>query len=161
MKRIISVLIILFALCGCTKGRADVDPVTRGISFSCDATYYNETYECDCEIQKNGDTTISFNYPEEVKGLNFTFSRNGVAANYNGIEYINDKIVFENSVAGLIYEVLSTTDDVVFEKDDVFYTEGVTDNFEYRLELGATGLPIKITTKPDAAQVIFKNMKIK
>lgn len=160
MKRIFSVILVILLLCGCAKQESKVIPVTKGISFSCEATYYNETYECDCEIEKNGNTIICFNYPEQVKGLKFVFSENGVSANYNGIEYINDRIVFENSVAGLIYEVLSQTDGKVIEKNDVFYTEGVSGDFEYTLQLGATGLPIKITTRPDAARIVFKNVKI-
>ena len=48
----------------------------------------------------------------------------------------------------------------VFESDDVFYIEGVNNDFEYKLELGATGLPIKITTKPDIAKIEFRNVKI-
>lgn len=160
MKKVFSVILLLTMLCGC-KGKAKITPVTKGISFSCIATYYNETYECDCDIQKNGDTSVEFKSPADIEGLKFTFSKNGVSVNFKEIQYVSEKIVFENSVASLIYETLSKNQNEVFEQDDIFYTEGVNNDFEYKLQLGATGLPIKITTHPDIAQIEFKKVKIK
>ncbi len=159
MKRIFSVILVLLLLCGC-KNQTKITPLKTGITFSANATYYNETYECDCDIQKNGDMTVKFTYPTELEGLKFLFSKNGVSVNFKEIEYVSDKIVFENSVASLLYEVLSKDNTEVYERDDVFYFEGVNNDFEYRLEFGATGLPIKITTKPDIAKIEFKNVKI-
>lgn len=159
MKRVFSVILVLLLLCGC-KSQTKITPLKTGISFSANATYYNESYECDCDIQKNGDMTVAFSYPTEIEGLKFVFSKNGVSVNFKEIEYVSDKIVFENSVASLLYEVLSKDDIKVYERDDVFYFEGVNNDFEYKLEFGATGLPIKITTKPDVAKIEFKNVKI-
>ena len=48
----------------------------------------------------------------------------------------------------------------IYEYNDVFYFDGVNNDFEYRMEFGATGLPIKITTKPDVAKIEFRNVKI-
>ena len=104
--------------------------------------------------------TVNFTYPTEIEGLKFVFSKNGVSVNFKEIEYVSDKIVFENSVASLLYEVLSKDDTEIYERDDVFYFEGVNNDFEYRMEFGATGLPIKITTKPDIAKIEFRNVKI-
>ena len=160
MRKIFSVILLLIILCGC-KSTAKITPVTRDITFVCEANYYNETYKCKCDVEKNGDTTIEFTYPADIEGLRFAFSKNGVSVNYRELQYISEKIVFENSVASLINEALSLTDTEVFEENDVFYTEGVNNEFEYKLQLGATGLPIKITTRPDIAQIVFKKVKIK
>ena len=161
MKRVFSIVLVLLLLCGCSGEGIEVEPLTTDISFLCEATYYNEEYKCECTVLKNGDATINFTYPENVNGLTFKFTKNSVSANFNGVEYLNDKIVFENSVAQLIYDVLTNADGKVYEKGDVFYTEGVAGDYEYRLQLGATGLPIMITTRPDVAQVMFKKVKIK
>ena len=160
MKKVFSVILVLLLLCGC-KGKAKITPVTKGISFSCIATYYNETYECDCDVQKNGDTSVEFKSPADIEGLKFTFSKNGVSVNFKELQYVSEKIVFENSVSSLIYDVISESEKEVFVQDDVFYIEGVNNEFEYKLQLGATGLPIKITTRPDIAQIEFKKVKIK
>ena len=159
MKRAFSVILLLLLLCGC-KSQTKITPLKTGITFSANATYYNESYECDCDIQKNGDMTVKFTYPAEIEGLKFVFTQNGVSVNFKEIEYVSDKIVFENSVASLLYEVLSKNNTEVFESENVFYLEGANKDFEYKLELGATGLPIKITTKPDVAKIEFKNVKI-
>ncbi len=161
LKKIFSVILILALFTGCNGSNTKVKPILRGISFLCEVTYYNEVYEFEGDVQSNGDTVISFKSPSEIEGLKFSFTKNGVMANFNEIEYVSQNKVFENSAASFVYEVLWSADSEVLKEDDVFYTQGVTDEFEYRLELGQTGLPIKITTRPDAVCVIFKNVKIK
>ncbi len=160
MKRIFSVILVLLLLSGCGIVSTKVEPVTKGLTFSCDITYYNETYSCNGDIHKNGDMEIEFISPADLEGLKYTFTDKGVAVNFNEIEYISQKIVFESSAASFINEVLQNCDTTVMKHDDIFYTEGTTTDFEYKLELGATGLPIKITTRPDAVLVVFKNVKI-
>ncbi len=159
MKRIFSAVLILLLLCGCSN-KTEIKPVKTGILFSAIATYYNETYECNCDIQKNGDMTVEFTYPADIEGLKFKFSDNGVSVNFKEIEYVSEKIIFENSVASLIYEVMSGKSSEVYESEDVFYIEGVNNDFEYKLEIGATGLPIKITTRPDIAKIEFKKVTV-
>lgn len=159
MKRIFSVILVFLLLCGC-KSQTKITPLKTGITFSANATYYNETYECDCDIQKNGDMTVEFTYPAEIEGLKFVFTKNGISVNFKDIEYVSDNIVFENSVASLLHEVISKDNTEIYEHNDVFYFDGVNNDFEYRMEFGATGLPIKITTKPDVAKIEFRNVKI-
>jgi hypothetical protein len=159
LKRIFSVILVFLLLCGC-KSQTKITPLKTGITFSANATYYNETYECDCDIQKNGDMTVKFTYPAEIEGLKFVFTKNGISVNFKDIEYVSDNIVFENSVASLLHEVISKDNTEIYEYNDVFYFDGVNNDFEYRMEFGATGLPIKITTKPDVAKIEFRNVKI-
>jgi hypothetical protein len=159
LKRIFSVILVFLLLCGC-KNQTKITPLKTGITFSANATYYNETYECDCDIQKNGDMTVKFTYPAEIEGLKFVFTKNGISVNFKDIEYVSDNIVFENSVASLLHEVISKDNTEIYEYNDVFYFDGVNNDFEYRMEFGATGLPIKITTKPDVAKIEFRNVKI-
>jgi hypothetical protein len=147
-------------LAGCTPKKSSVKPILKGISFECDVTYYNENYCCKGDVEKNGNMIIEFVAPTELEGLKFTFSDNGVLANFNEIEYVASKMIFESSAASLINEAFRNTDSSVFKEDDTFFIEGVTDDFEYKLLLGGTGLPIKITTRPDVATVEFKNVKI-
>ncbi len=161
MKKIISLLSVLFFLTGCSAVHSKVKPVTSGISFSCEAVFYNEVFLIDGTVEKNGDTFIKFNSPAQIEGLKYTYTANGVSVNFNEVEYIADKKIFESSLSNFIYEVLKNKDTQVLIKDDVFFIKGKADNFEYKLELGATGLPIKLTTVSDAVVINFKNVRIK
>lgn len=161
LKRVFSVLLAVIMLSGCGGKSTQIEPVTKGILFGCEITYYNETYECDCEVQKNGEATFEFKYPSEIEGLKFLLSKNGVSAKYNEIEYINENKTFENSAAYLIWDVLANESGEVKSENDVFFIEGESKEYDYRLELGSTGLPIKLKTNPDIIQVTFKNVKIK
>lgn len=161
LKRVFSVLLAMLILSGCGGKSTRIEPVTKGISFSCEITYYNETYECDCEVQKNGEAIFEFKYPTEIEGLRFLFSKNGVSVKYNEIEYINENITFENTAAHLIWDVLANVNGKAISENDVFFIEGESKEYDYRLELGSTGLPIKLKTNPDIIEVTFKNVKIK
>lgn len=160
MKKILLILLSVLLVTGCNAKKSGIKPILKGISFECDVTYYNENYSCKGDVEKNGNMVIEFVAPSELEGLKFTFSENGVLANFNEIEYIASKMVFENSAASLISKVLGDSDSSVLKEDDTFFIEGVADDFEYKLILGGTGLPIKITTRPDVATIEFKNVKI-
>ena len=163
MKKAFSVLLLslLLLLVGCGTSKTKVKPITKGIAFTCDVTYYNESYVCKGETDQNGETVIEFLSPDDINGLKFHFTKSGVTTSFKDTEYKAPKIVFENSVATFINEVLTAENTAVFKENDVFYTDGVTDTFEYKLHLGGTGLPIKITTRPDAVEVVFREVKIK
>ena len=161
LKRVFSVLLVVIMLSGCSSKATKIETVTKGISFECEITYYNETYECDCVVQKNGEATFKFKYPTEIEGLEFLFSKNGVSAKYNEIEHINENETFRNTAAYLIWDVLSNASGEVKSENDVFFIEGESKEYDYRLELGATGLPIKLKTNPDIIDVTFKDVKIK
>lgn len=150
----------MLVLTACSPTVKNITPITKGITFSCEATYYNEIYECEVTVQKNGDTQITFKKPVEIESLTYSFSSNGVSAKLNDVEYINDKKVFEKSVANFIYEVMINSNTDVFSEDDVFYTEDKAAGYEYKMQIGQSGLPIKIITNSQAIIVIIKNAKI-
>ena len=58
MKKIISVsffILLALALCGCSGKKTDISPVTRGISFTAELTYYNECYLAEVKIAESGE----------------------------------------------------------------------------------------------------------
>ena len=118
MKKILLILLSVLLLAGCSPKKSSVKPILKGISFECDVTYYNENYSCKGDVEKNGNMIIEFVAPTELEGLKFTFSDNGVLANFNEIEYVASKMIFENSAASLINEALRNTDSSVFKGDD-------------------------------------------
>lgn len=161
MKRFVCLFLCLGFLVGCSDSHRAIEPLTRGIEFSAEIKYYNELYECDCQVNNSGEMNVEFRYPVELEGLKFTISDKGVSSEYRQLEYINQNSIFENTAAHLIWDVLVNSSDEVKSENDVFFLEGDSENFKYRLELGSSGLPIKLVTTPDIIEVVFKNVRIK
>ena len=100
---------------------------------------------CNVNIQKNGDTEILFSSPQELTGLKINYIGNNVTVNYDGIEYtsvIDD--LPQYSTSNIIYKIFSNNyNEVLFEEDNYFVKCKQGDT-EYKMYLGATGLPIEI-----------------
>ncbi len=145
----------LFFLCSCGTKTRKITPITKGINFESEISFYNETYKCNVNILKNGDTEIAFSFPEELSGLRINYSGKNVTVNYGGIEYTS---VIEGlpqySTSNIIYKIFSNNyTQVLYEEDNYFvkFKDGDTD---YKMYIGATGLPIEIKSP-------FFNAKIK
>lgn len=164
MKKIISALFVILTLSGCAS-TSKVKPQLRGITFSADITYYNESYEADVTVDKSLKTTVSFTSPDSLDGLVFEFSDDDVTVNYKGLSQKYDiDAIPEGIAATLLYEIIEDADDDdarVIEGKDTFYISGDTDGTEYRLYLGATGLPISAEDPRLGFKVNFKNVTLK
>ena len=68
-KAVISVLMLIVFLCGCGGKNKSATPVTKGVSFIADVTYYNECYTCDVAVDENGVMTATVTSPEELSGV--------------------------------------------------------------------------------------------
>ena len=160
MKKILCIVISLLFLCSCSSKTSNILPVTKGICFDAQISYYNEAYECKVNIAKNGDTEIAFLSPETLLGLKVTYSGNQITADYNGIKYT---YLAENlpqfSVSDTIYKIFSNTYDEISNKDDSYFVNYSNGDTEYKLYIGATGLPIKIESPYFIAEI--KNATIK
>lgn len=152
---------MILLLTGCNQLAKNITPHTRGITFNADISYYNENYECEVEIEQNGDTIISLTAPQDLKGLSFSYKGDQVLITYNGLEYKCDDFSPENSVADFIYSVFQCETNDVIKNDDNLYIEGKTQSQSYKLFIGATGLPLKITTVSGGYEIIIKNATIK
>lgn len=145
MKKILCSLFLVLTLCACTTKTEKITPVTKGITFFAEITYYNETYECNTEIKQNGDTTVTFSYPQDLSPLTIAYQGGEVTANYDGLEYSYSADGMPHySVSDVIYDVFSQNFDTVFEEDDNYYVEYRKDGNDVRLYIGSSGLPIKI-----------------
>ena len=154
-------MLLIFTLSGCNGIANNITPHTKGISFIAEVTYYNECYECDVAIEQNGDTVITLTQPDDIEGLTFNYKGNQVAISYKGLEYKTDLSSPENSVANFLYSVFQNPSKDVIKNNDNLYVEGKADSHSYKMFLGATGLPLKITTVSGSYEVIIKNATIK
>ena len=69
MKKIISVLsflVLAVSLCACGEKKPSVTPVTRGISFTAEVTYYNESCEVEVTVAKDGRTDMELISPDTI-----------------------------------------------------------------------------------------------
>lgn len=165
MKKIIWVLsLTVLFLCACGENKADITPVTIGISFTAELTYYNECYEADVTVAKNGETDMEITSPDTIKGLVFHFNGEKITAKYAGLEYKTDfKALPESACCTKLYEILKDTfreDISVTLEGNSYYILRDSADLSYKLCLGATGLPISAEEKSSGFTVNFKNVTI-
>lgn len=165
MKKIISLLLtalLVFSLSGCKSGQSEIRPITKGITFAAEITYYNEYCEGTVSVDENGKMNIEITFPDTVKGLTLTFDGGGIKAEYAGLEYEISSLP-EGIACGRLYEILEDTfsEDVKVTADgDESYIAGAAGDSEYRMYLGATGLPISAEDINGTFCVNFKNVTI-
>lgn len=151
----------VFLLCSCATKAEKIKPLTKGLQFTAQIKFYNEEYECDTIIKQNGDTEISFLSPQYLSGLKITYSAGGVTANYQGLEYKYESgSLPQYSISDTLYKILSYPYDTVIEQDDNYYVEYIEDNLNCKMQIGATGLPIKIEEKSSRFEILIKNPTI-
>lgn len=153
---------ILF-LCACGEKKIAVTPVTSGISFTAELTYYNECFEADVTVAKNGETDMEITSPDTIKGLVLHFNGEEITAKYAGLEYRADfKSLPEGACCARLYEILKDTfneDVTVNSEGNSYYIMRDSKDISYKLYLGATGLPISAEDN-SGFTVNFKNVTI-
>ncbi len=153
---------ILF-LCACGEKKIAVTPVTSGISFTAELTYYNECFEADVTVAKNGETDMEITSPDTIKGLVLHFNGKEITAKYAGLEYKADfKFLPEGACCARLYEILKDTfneDVTVNSEENSYYIMRDSKDISYKLYLGATGLPISAEDN-SGFTVNFKNVTI-
>ncbi len=158
MKKLLCVFLLLI-LTGCARA-SSITPITRNLSFTAEVTYYNEFYEISGEINQNGKMTLNFLEPEALKDIVFTITDNNIKAHFKGISY-NYNSPQQSDVISFIYNAFKEEAPTVYENDNDFFTKGKFDDFEYKLFIGQSGLPLKIIDSSGRFNVIFKNPSIK
>lgn len=158
MKKLLSIFSLLL-LVGCTTA-SEVKPVNRNVSFTCEMTYYNEYYELSCEIDENGNMEIGFIQPKELSDLTFKIENGEIKSEFKGISFdFSDP--HKTAFIDFIYTVFKADNPAVYEKDDEFFIKGNYDGGEFKMFLGASGLPIKIIDSSGRFQILIKNPTIK
>lgn len=165
MKKFTALIIaavMLFSFSACNRKRSDILPLTAGISFDCEITYYNECYEAAAKVTEDGEMSCEITAPDTLKGLKFSFSGDDVTAEYNGLEYKNDISSLPQGAAFTsLYQILRTAEKAeVISDDDKYYVRGNAGNLHFKLFLGATGLPIYAEDPDSGLEISFKNMTV-
>ncbi len=157
MKKLFCVAMCLF-LAGCSTS-TDIKPVTRGISFTAEMTYYNEYYEMSVDIKHNGNAVISLTHPEELQGLVFNVTNSSLTADFSGIKIETDDS-YKTAAVNFLYSAFKKEEQKVYKNDNRFFTKGECDGGEYTMYIAETGLPLKICDSADRFEIIIKNLKL-
>ncbi len=161
MKKIVSVLLVLFLLCSCSGGK-EIEPQLRGITFTAEMNYYNEAYGFVGEILSDGTLKASITAPEELKDLNFTISGEGIMVEYKGLTY--SPVEGNMPFAGVMEEVYAPIREVILS-DAAADSDGVLTGGAgvraYTLTLSPTGLPQKLQIPDESFEIKFYNVSIK
>ena len=158
MKKLLCIFSLLL-LVGCTNP-STVKPITRNLTFSADLTYYNEFYEISGEIDQNGKMIIKISEPENLKDIVFTVTDGNIKADFKGISYNLNSPNQTNAIL-FIYNAFKEEAPKVYENNNQFFTKGKFENFEYKMFIGQSGLPLEIIDSSGRFNVIFKNPTIK
>ncbi len=157
MKKLLCVFSLLL-LVGCAQS-TNIKPVTRSLSFIGEMTYYNEYYEINADIDKQGKMTVKFTHPEELKDLTFTMIDDTVTCEFQGITYQYDD-EHKSAALSFVYNAFCEENPQVYEKDNQFFTKGNFNDNEYKMFIGQTGLPLKIVDSAARFEILIKNATI-
>ncbi len=164
-KAIISFLILIMFLCGCGDKNKTTVPVTKGVSFTADVTYYNECYTCDVVVDEKGVMAATVTSPEELSGVKLMFDGENVTAEYLGLTYTlkTDTMPLGN-VALSIYNVFThiAENGLTAEQDDSnCIIENKINGEKYEFVFAPSGLPLELKMPQKELKVIFNNVAVK
>ena len=163
-KAVISVLMLIVFLCGCGGKNKSATPVTKGVSFIADVTYYNECYTCDVAVDENGVMTATVTSPEELSGVKLKFDGENVTAEYLGLTYTlkTDTMPLGN-VALSIYNVFThiAENGLTAEQDESnCIIENEIEGEKYEFIFAPSGLPLELKMPQKELKVIFNNVTV-
>lgn len=158
MKKLLCIFSLLL-LVGCTNA-STIKPVTRNLTFTAELTYYNEFYEISGEINQNGKMTLKILQPDDLKDITFTVTNGNIKADFKGLSY-NLNSPNQTNAISFIYNAFKDEAPKVYENNNEFFIKGQFDNFEYKMFIGQSGLPLEIIDSSGRFNVIFKNPGIK
>ena len=160
IKRIVSVLILIFLLSGCSGGK--IEPRLCGISFRAVMDYYNESYSFEGRISDEGVLTATMTEPQELKNLEFTLDSQGTIVNYKGLTFtpVEGSIPF----CRMIDEFYSKISELINEQELTVNSDGAISRGkgakEFTLTLTPLGLPQTLKMPDERFIVKFYNIQI-
>ena len=163
MKVKLFVLCVSFViLCGCS-GKGELSPILRGISFEADISYYNEKYVCDTIIDKDGNLTMNFKYPQDISDLKIFFNDGKAKIEYMGLTYTPDDRMPAGSVAQTLYDIISDvekTDSTPIKDSENCMLDGRYNNTYFKFYFSPSGLPLSVLIPDDSFEIQFNNLTI-
>ena len=163
MKKIICLGMLLVFLCGC-KGKQPVQLVGKSLSFVIDLTCYNEQFQCEGNVSKDGVLKLRVLYPEDLADLTLTFEGENVTAEYMGLSYTPDcgKMPV-GCAASVLYRLLRQswqTEQLPKQEKKQLYIEGNDGEYWYRFFFSPVGYPLSFEVTGCGISGVFQNITL-
>ena len=104
--------------------------------------------------------TLKILQPDDLKDITFTVTNGNIKADFKGLSY-NLNSPNQTNAISFIYNAFKDEAPKVYENNNEFFIKGQFDNFEYKMFIGQSGLPLEIIDSSGRFNVIFKNPGIK
>ena len=160
MKKLSIILCFCLFLCGCSATNNKITPVSRSVSFNAEINYQSEPFDFFVTINENGETYIE----NRQDGYIIEFLKTSVNFKYGDLVYKTETSAlpddFKLDLIHNIFSEISTSKPTVVAKNDEFFIDGETENYKYKVFLGLSGLPLKITEKNNNISIIISNAKV-
>ncbi len=157
------VFLVLITLCGCAGSKV-VKPVINNIDFTAYVECDNADYVFDVSISDES-TDINLISPEEIAGLNLSFSDSKVLAEYLGIKYTPDSgNMPDGGVAAILNNVINyinQEDVTAVSNENNCSVEGKIGDDKFIFQFSPAGLPLKLEIPNKNYTVKFNDVTIK
>ena len=164
MKRIISVFLMLFMICGCSNSDSGVQAVISGITFTAQISFYNEMFTCDGSISGDGVLELTVTEPENISGMMINVENGCITARFKGLTYTPNTGTFPfGGVAQNIWDVFNDASKrlaPVSREGENYFIQSAPDEKYYKITLAETGLPLSLEYPAQGLKVQFLKMTI-
>ena len=160
MKKLSVLLCLCLFLCGCSAANSKITPICHSLSFNAEINYQNQPFEFSVTINDNGDTIIE----SKKEGYSVEFSGKGVNFKYGDLVYKTELSAlpddFKLDLIHTVFSDISKNKPTVISKNDEYYVEGETEKYKFKVFLGLSGLPIKLTEDNNNISIIISKAKV-
>lgn len=159
--RILVLCFIFLLFCGCSA-KGEITPQIHNISFEANIRYYNEEYQCNADIDKDGNITLTFNSPENLEGLILRVVDDKTSIEYMGLTY-SPKGSSQplGNIANIVNCVFKDIGDKKLKHSGKnIEICGKIDNKNYVMLFSPSGLPLMLNIDNSDIIVHFNNLKI-
>ena len=158
-------LVLIFALCGCSK---KTDPVDMNRIYSVDAEVQMGDFSANVGLNRlgNGAWDISFTKPDNLNGLAITYQNDKADVSFNGLNFsINREDIPVNAIVSSLTNVLENAAygrELSFTKKDGKITvKGKVEDTDYVLTLDEkTNSLLELDIKKQNLHVTFSGYKL-
>ena len=154
----------MITISGCGQKNSRTQVISEGLSFFSEIETESQKYKFEVKIPDIHNMTMKAVYPDRLNGTVFEFDDDSVNIICKDLEYkINLSSMPKISPVNFIHEVYcdinSKKYDVSFENDQ-FFVSGKSENYEYDMFIGTTGLPLKISDEANGISAVISQATV-
>ncbi len=160
MKKFCLAVLVCLVLAGCSSG--NTTPVLKGITFTAEIAYYNESYTLSGQILNDGSMVATLLKPDELANLKLTLNGDRITAEYKGLTYtpVEGSLPF-SAVLQNLYDPVCQVNKEGLLPDKNGKIQGEINGTDYTLTLSPTGLPQRLELPKRGMVVTFYNLCVK